>query len=96
MIKIRKTVAVSRAVIEQLKSQAPENGLEKGKRGTVAIPQQIVGSRRSTENIFAGMIKDEWPLQNKINKHFPVQHIKKSSTRKRKRGPRSIQYYEKN
>ena len=60
MIKFRKVTALSQAVGEQLKSQVAEDGLEKGRRGTIATPQQIVGYRRRPENILAGMIKDEW------------------------------------
>lgn len=82
MIKINKITAFDQAIAEQLKSQAAEDGLEKGRRGTIATHQQIVGYRRRPENIFASMIKDVW---------FSKEEMKKPNTRKRKRGPRSLE-----
>jgi len=96
MIKIKKKSLICEAVAEQLKSQAAEDGLEKGGRGTVAMEQQIVGYRRRTENVFASMIKDEWYSKKELDSKPPIKPgIKKSSNRKRKRGPRSIQAIEK-
>jgi hypothetical protein len=46
------------AVAEQLKSQAADEGLEKGKRGTIATPRQIVGSRRRADHIILELIHD--------------------------------------
>jgi len=40
---------------EQLKSQAPDEGLHYGQRGTIAIPSRIVGHLRSTDSILAKM-----------------------------------------
>lgn len=54
---------IEEAIGEQLKSQAAEDGLEKGKRGTIAIPQQIVGSRRRMDDIISDLI-DEWSDPN--------------------------------
>jgi len=92
MIKFRKISRVGQAVGEQLKSQVAENGLEKGRRGTIATPQQIVGYRRRPENILVGMIKDEWCSKEEINQQSPVkQFIKKKNHRKHKRGTRSME-----
>lgn len=57
--KILNSIFVDDAVTEVLKSQAPEEGLENGRRGTVATPQQICGYRRRNENIIVDKI-DEW------------------------------------
>jgi hypothetical protein len=90
---LNRMMLIELAVEEQLKSQGAEDNLEKGKRGTVAIPQQMVGSRRRTEDIFAGMIKDEWARKELINRQLPTQRItKKKNSRKRKRGPRTVRY----
>lgn len=86
-----KLVLFEEVVGEQLKSQAAEDGLEKGKRGTKATPAQIVGYKRRTESIFLDMIKEEWLRNQHQNKQLPVQYtIEKRNMRKRKRGPRSI------
>lgn len=50
---------INEAVGEQMKSQAADDGLDKGKRGTKAIPSQIVGLRRRTEDIIGDAI-DNW------------------------------------
>lgn len=68
MIKFRKLSGVGQAMDEQFNGQAAEHGLEKGKRGTIATPQQMAGYRRSTENIFVGMIKDTWFSKKEMNK----------------------------
>ena len=47
------------AVAEQLKSQAADVGLEKGKRGTIATPQQMFGVRHRADAIIIGLI-DDW------------------------------------
>ena len=80
---------IGNAVAEQLKSQAAEEGLEKGKRGTIATPQQIVGSRRTTENIFIGML-DDMPPQVKKENCLIQNSTARVSRRKRKRGPRTL------
>jgi len=76
---------IEKAIDEQLKSHAPEDGIEKGKRGTIATPQQMMGSRRRTEKIFIEMatnISEAEPAKQR--------NITKQNTRKRKRGPRSV------
>jgi len=76
---------IQKAIDEQLKSHAPEDGIEKGKRGTIATPKQMMGSRRRTEKIFIEMATN-------ISKAEPDKPLntKKQHTRKRKRGPRTV------
>jgi hypothetical protein len=52
---------IADAAAEQTKSQGAEDGLEKGKRGTIATPQQMFGSRRRLDDIVLEMIKDWTP-----------------------------------
>ena len=73
------SAVMEEAIGEQLKSQAAEEGIENGERGTVATPQQIVGYRRGTENIFIAM-SSNMPRQ--------VKREKRQASRKRRRGPR--------
>lgn len=91
---VMKLAILNEAVGEQMKSQAADDGLEKGKRGTKAIPAQIVGVRRRTENIFAGMIKNSSFAKSFVKEQQAELTSKTPNTRKRKRGPRSIRYYE--
>lgn len=79
------------AIYEQLKSQGPEPGLEKGNRRTVATRSQIAGYRRSIQQILIEMIA-------RIERDKPIpaydREIKKSTkSRKRKRGPRILTLY---
>lgn len=91
MTKFRKISRVDQAIFEQLKSQTAEDDLEKGRRGTIATPQQIVGYRRRPENIFASMIKEVWEKEKQKDDSLPAKHIiKKKSSRKHKRGHRSV------
>jgi len=86
------------AVAEQLKSQAADEGLENGKRGTIAIPQQIVGSRRRADDIIIDLL-DEWSdpkvrIQKVKNHNAPYKSQPQStagisSRRKAHRGRRS-------
>lgn len=87
---------LNEAVGEQLKSQAAENGLDKGKRGTKTIPAQVVGCKRRTESIFLDMIKNMSFAKSSGKQQHIDRIIRKPNMRRRKRGPRSIQYYEKN
>ena len=77
------------AVNEQLKSQAAEDGLEKGKRGSKATPQQIIGCRRSQEKILNAMC-DRMPVavRPKQSKIQEICATPPTSKRKRRRGPR--------
>ena len=79
------------AAAEQLKSQAAAEGLEKGKRGTVATPQQVVGSRRRTENIFIDM-SGNMPRQVRPEKLSVQNAVRRASKRKRRRGPRTLSF----
>jgi hypothetical protein len=87
---LNRMMLIELAVEEQLKSQGAEDNLEKGKRGTVTIPQQMVGSRRRTEDIFAGMIKNITNVKLSAKQQIAEPIIRKKNTRKRKRGPRAI------
>ncbi len=90
---LNRMMLIELAVEEQLKSQGAEDNLEKGKRGTVAIPQQMVGSRRRTEDIFAGMIKNITNVKLPAKQQQQEQRIiKKPNARRRKRGPRAIRH----
>jgi len=71
------------AIDQQLKSCSPENGLEKGKRGTKALRDQITGPRLGTEILFIKMI-DEWR-----GKSIFTDNKEKNNKRNRRRGPRS-------
>lgn len=76
------------AIGEQLKSQSPEQGIENGKRGTVATRSQLAGYRRSIQQILIEMVA-------RIGRDKPIpEHgriIKKSTKpRKRKRGPKVL------
>lgn len=87
-----KLAILDEAVGEQMKSQAADDGLEKGKRGTKVIPAQIVGVRRRTENIIADMIKNSSFAKSFVKEQQAELTSKKHNMRKRKRGPRSIRY----
>jgi hypothetical protein len=74
------------AVAEQLKSQAAEENLEKCKRGTVALPEQIVGSRRRMDDIIIDLVH-RW-----CDREIRVQTQNRSlkARRKHRRGRRSL------
>jgi len=57
--KILKNIFIDDAVAEQKKSRAAEDELNKGKRGTIATPQQICGYRRRVESVIINKM-DEW------------------------------------
>jgi hypothetical protein len=90
---------IEEAMGEQTKSQAAEEGLKKGKRGTVATPAQIVGYRRRAEYIYSDMLRN---MPRHIKPKNPVQKMTedgvaskdhqqkpgiKPSSHKRRRGP---------
>lgn len=84
---------IEEAIAEQLKSQAADEGLEKGKRGTIATPQQIVGSRRRTEKVFLDM-SGNIPRQVRSEKFSIRNLITRISKRKRRRGPRTLSLHD--
>ena len=50
---------VKEAAAEQLKSRGADDGLDKGRRGSIATPQQMFGIRRRADAIIIGLI-DDW------------------------------------
>lgn len=78
------------AIAEQLKSrQAADDDLEKGGRGTIATPQQMVGSRRGIEDILIEMSM-KMPHQVKQKQNRLPNPIATESKRKRRRGPKTL------
>jgi hypothetical protein len=88
-------IAVDDAVAEQLKSQAAADHLDQGPEGSIALPQQIVGSRRRTENILVDMCDR---LERLVNSHHKDETGKemapaqpsKNTGRRRRRSPKVL------
>lgn len=77
---------IERAIAEQIKSHGPEEGLEDGRRGTIATCGQIAGYRRSTETVLIDMCD----RIAKKRKALETQKAAAKHRRNRRRGPRSI------
>jgi len=87
-----------------MKSRTPEKGLENGKRGTVATPQQIGGYRRRPEDIIVDKI-DTWlnpefrdrkingyyvMIKNILKREKEEKASSKSKTHRGRRSPESL------
>lgn len=87
--------SIEDAVAEQLKSLAADEGLENGRRGTVATPQQKVGSRRRMDAIVNELIDcwtDSKVLSQKTMNLRQLQNAMGISSRRRThRGRRSAE-----
>jgi len=79
------------AVSEQLRGSInPIEGIGKASRLSIATPGQISGWRRRPENILIEMIDRQRSKSSHDNNENPV----KKSSRRRKRGPRSLEAIE--
>jgi hypothetical protein len=67
-IDLWRRIAIADAEAEQLKSQGAADCLDQGPEGSIALPQQIVGSRRRTEDILIDMCDRLKRLGNRHNK----------------------------
>ncbi len=79
---------IKEAAAAQLKSQAADNGLENGRRGTKATPQQMMGTRRRMDDILIDMLLD-WSKSRPENRRV-VEISAKPKTHRGRRSQESV------